>query len=142
MQLEYHLQQSPEIILQCLTQPKHFVNTHPLIVDVEALSESEYRIKERMLYSILPMHFKYNATIVVRDHRRQVDMHAIIFGIVNISMKFQIVPEQSSTKVIETIEIKSPFVFKWIMSKVLVSQHQLWMNSIEAYQGDVQYAAI
>jgi carbon monoxide dehydrogenase subunit G len=136
MQLEFFLDQSPDVILRCLTQREHFVKTHPLIVDLQAVGEAEFRIKERMLYSVYPLYFTYNATIVSRDQNKQVWMNALIFGLINLSMKFQIVPEVKGTRVIENIEIKGFFLFRWVLSKVLRSQHQLWMQSIEKYKAE------
>ncbi len=121
--LTFEVKKPVETVFENLTDMQKFVSFHPIIDKIEPISGNNYLVHETLRFGMIPVKFKYTVTINSNRAEKIVEMQATVMKFTKIGMLFILKSEENSTRISETIDFKSPFPVKRIMSQIFKKQH-------------------
>lgn len=125
--LNFQIPKSPEYVFEYLSQAERFVEVHPLIYKMEAISDHDFLVFEKILVlGFIPYAFIYPASIYASKESGKVQMKANIQGKVWVTMDFVITGEENanSSQVVETVTFRTKLPVAGIMKSLFKRQHQ------------------
>jgi carbon monoxide dehydrogenase subunit G len=131
LNLEFQTTKSADCVFEHLSDMQKFCSIHPVIYKIEALTENEYKIYERLKFIFVPVSFTYTAVVTTSKENRGVKMKANVKGMATVEMNFQIRDGVSGAVVDEQIVFRSSLPVKAIMKKVFRKQHEQLFRNIE-----------
>ena len=134
MDLTFHIQASPDHVVEHLAMPHLFASVHPLIEHMEPLPSGRVRAQERMMIGPwrTPLRFGYIATIETDPTERTVRMSAAVMGLAHLHFTFRVEPEGSSSLVRERAEVRSLLPIQRLMHGIIRTQHAILFANIES----------
>lgn len=133
MDLTFHLQASPDHVIEHLAVPHLFASVHPLIERMEPLPDGRVRARERMMIGPwrTPLRFGYIATIETDPAERTVRMSADVFGMARLRFTFRVQPQGSASLVKERAEVSSLLPIHGLINGIIRKQHAILFANIE-----------
>lgn len=123
LNLEFKVNKPLNTVFENLIDMDKYVSFHPIIDKIEPLSNNNYLVHETLRIGMIPVKFKYPVTINSNRAEKIVEMKATVMKFTKIEMLFVLKSEENSTHISETIDFKSPFPVKRIMSQIFKKQH-------------------
>ena len=130
MQLNFTSRRPLAEVFQYLTDMARFATVHPVIYRIDALGADRYRIHERMPIG-LPVRFTYPATVVGDVAAGTVQMDATVFGLVQISMRFQLTADGRRTNIREDVAFRSWLPVRAVLERTFRRLHAELFAAIE-----------
>ncbi|HMQ74495.1 MAG TPA: SRPBCC family protein [Flavobacteriales bacterium] len=133
MDLTFHIQASPDHVVEHLAMPHLFASVHPLIERMEPLPGGRVRARERMMIGPwrTPLRFGYIAIIETDPAERTVRMSADVFGMARLRFTFRVRPQGSASLVMERAEVNSFLPIRGLMNGIIRKQHAILFANIE-----------
>ena len=131
MNLSFILKKSPAFIFDYLTDMQQFAAIHPVISQIDKISDENYLVHETLKFGFIPFSFTYPVTIKKNEIDFIVTIRAIVFKITKIEMKFMLKAAGNFTIVEEQIQFKSPWPIKFMMERIFRKQHQQLFKNME-----------
>lgn len=131
MNLSYRLKKSPQFIFDYLTDMQKFTAIHPVISQIDKISEENYLVHETLQIGFIPFSFTYPVSIEKNEINHSVIIRAIVFRLTKIEMKFTLKADGDFTIVEEEIQFKSPLPIKFMMERIFRKQHQQFFKNME-----------
>ena len=131
MNLSYRLKKSPQFIFDYLTDMQKFAAIHPVISQIDKISEENYLVHETLQIWFIPFSFTYQVTIEKNEINHSVIIRAIVFRLTKIEMKFTLKADGDFTIIEEEIQFKSPLPIKFMMERIFRKQHQQFFKNME-----------
>ncbi|MEO6303760.1 MAG: SRPBCC family protein [Bacteroidia bacterium] len=132
MMLTFHINKSPEIVKDYLTDMEKFVEVHPVIYKFENKGKNEYLIFERLEFLFIPVSFTYPAKIELDEKNNRVIMSAIVKKVIHINMHFDLEKKDGKTKITEVVMFRSFLPVNFLMERIFKKQHTKLFENIEA----------
>ena len=130
MQLLFTINRPPSKVFQYLTDMARFATVHPVIYRIDALGGDRYRIHERMPIG-LPVRFTYPATVTGDATAGTIAMDATVFGLVQISMRFQLTADGPRTHIREDVTFRSWLPVRAVLERTFRRLHGELFAAIE-----------
>jgi carbon monoxide dehydrogenase subunit G len=130
MKIQFKVKKPLPDVAAYLSQPALFTEIHPAIYKIEPLGDNRYRFFERLNLGFIPFAFSYTGTIDKKS-ANQIEMHATVFGFVNIHIQFDLTTIEGGTLVTETVVFKSFLPIGFVMERVFKKVHQELFRNLE-----------
>ncbi len=130
MNLKYKINQSPNLIYDCLSDMTTFVSLHPVITKMRKKDTHTYKVYETIRVGFLPLSFTYAATIYGSREKGHIRMQARVMGMTEVDMAFDIQEVLGGSIVFEEIQVKSFLPVKSQLEKLFRDQHALLFENI------------
>lgn len=121
--LTFEVKKPLETVFENLTDMQKFVSFHPIISKIEPISDNNYLVYETLKFGFIPVSFTYQVLVSSSLAEKTVEMKATVLKFTKIQMAFELKSKGDYTVITETINFKSPFPVKGIMSKIFKKQH-------------------
>jgi hypothetical protein len=130
MELEFKFKKKASEVITYFSDSQLFVSVHPLIYKMELIDNEQFIVYEKTSILGIPYSFTYPARIQKKGDY-EVEIYAFIQKMIHVTMLFRIVPQPGGCQLMERIDVKPAFPFKWIMEPVLTKYHKLLFEKIE-----------
>lgn len=131
MQLSFSVKKNPDFIFDYLTNMQKFVSVHPVITQIDRISDKNYLVHETLKLGFIPFSFTYPVIIGSTSINNAVTIRATVMKITEIQMTFLIKPDKDFTVIEENIKFKSPLPVRSIMESIFKKQHTQLFKNIE-----------
>lgn len=133
MKLSFKIHQKIDTVFEYLTDMQKFVSVHPLIFQIDHITDESYTVHERLRVGFIPFSFTYPVTIEKDRLNNIVIIRAIVFKLTRIDIKFILKEENDYTVIDEEITFKSPLPITFIMEKIFRKQHSLLFKNMSKW---------
>lgn len=131
MKLSFVIQKESDIVFDYLTDMQKFASVHPIISNIDPLSNENYLVHETLKIGFIPFSFTYPVTLIKDEQSKIVIIQATVFKLTRIEMKFSLVADKDFTRIEEEILFKTILPIKNIMKRIFTKQHKLLFKNIE-----------
>ncbi len=131
MQLSFRLKKKPEFIFDYLTDMQKFVSIHPVIFQIDKISENNYLVHETLKFMFIPFSFTYPIIIEKNIIDKVIIMHATVFKLTKIEIKFSLKQDNDYTIVGENIQFKSFLPILFMLKSIFKKHHNQLFKNLE-----------
>ncbi|MFM9985983.1 MAG: SRPBCC family protein [Flavobacteriales bacterium] len=131
MQFTYRVKKSPEFVFNCLTDVGLFVKYHPVISAMHFQSGNAYIVHEMLKLGLVPISFKYLATIESVPEKNLIRMQAKVAKFTHIEMVFELYPDDDGTRITETVSVRTPLPIVGSLHRIFKKQHTKLFENME-----------
>ena len=108
-----------------------FCKINPVNHKIKWLKDQDYVIYETLKLGPLPYSFVYPVKIQINTILKCVDMRATVMKLIKINLKFEISTIFNITNIDETIDVRAFFPLKWLIQRILKTQHSIMFQNLE-----------
>lgn len=131
MKLKFKVNVPESNAFECLSDMQKFCKINPVIHKIKWLKDQDYLIYETLKLGPLPFPFVYPFNIQINTNLKCVDMRATVMKLIKINLKFEISTIFNITNIDETIEVRAFFPLKWLIQRILKTQHSIMFQNLE-----------
>jgi len=132
MKLSFKILKNIDLVYEYLTDMKKFVSVHPVISQINNISDESYIVHETLKFGPIPFSFSYPVTIEKDAAKKKIIIRAKVYKMTKIEMQFVLKSENNYTIIEEEIEFKSLLPIESLMQRIFKEQHMQLFKNIEA----------
>ena len=131
MKLKFKVLVPESKAFECLSDMQKFCKINPVIHKIKWSKDQDYLIYETLKLGPLPYSFVYPVNIQINTKLKCIDMRATVMKLIKINLRFEISTISNITNIDETIDVRAFFPLKWLIQRILKTQHSIMFLNLE-----------